>query len=233
MSHAEAHPAAPAATPTMGADEIARWLDGTLSSLMLLIAAQFRTLGPLTGPVWTHFHRARARLARLLGHLAAGRLPRPHRPRPHRPRPPATTPRRPPLRPRIRLPHRRRGWLGIALDYNVRSTALQIAALLRRPGVPETLARSPGALRTLRPLCHMLGIVLPPGLALPPRPPRRRPAPPAPAPAPAPASVPAPAAAPAPPAPPDRPIPRYVRDAARAWMRPDEKRAARKIARPA
>jgi hypothetical protein len=199
--------------------EIARRLDATLATLLLLFAARFRILGVLTNPVWTHFHVARERLARLLGHLAAGRLPR-RRPQPvaNQPAPPRT----PPLRPRLRVPSRRRGWLGFLLDYNVRSAAMQIGALLRQPGVPETLARSPGIARTLRPLCHMLGVELPPALRLPPRPPRPSPDRP---PRATPQHQPA-----APPPPPGPPLQRYVQDAARAWMTPAEKREARKNA---
>jgi hypothetical protein len=210
MPQADAPAAAPA-PPPLPVAEIARRLDLTLGTLLLLIAAQFRTLGTLTTPVWCHFAAAQVRLARLLGHLAAGRLPRPHRPRPH-PRRQAARPSRP--RPRPRLPSRRHGWLGHILDYNVRSAASQIQGLLRQPGVPETLAQAPGVLRTLRPLCHMLGVELPPALRLPPRPPRRRrPRPTQPV--------------PEPPATPDRPIPRYVLDAARAWKRPAERQTPR------
>ena len=73
----------------------------------------------------------------------------------------------------------------------------------------EIIAASPGAARTMRPLCRIHGINLPPALRRaklpprPPKPPRQKPRPPAP-----PAAL---------PGTPDRPLPAYIRAAVRAW----------------
>ena len=49
--------------------------------------------------------------------------------------------------------------------------------LTTNPELATLLAAAPQAGRILRPLCHMLGIPLPPALRLPPRPPRHKPEP--------------------------------------------------------
>ncbi len=182
--------------------EIARRLDNTLTLLLALIAAQFRLLGPITVPLWTRISRTHQRLVRALAHLAAGRTPRPPRPR-------ASRAGRP--RPRAPALSRRRGWVVFTLGYQAANLASQLNHLLRQPGAAEALAASPACARTLRPLCRMLGVTIPPALRLPPPPPR----PPKPPPAAPKAEAP----------PPARPLQPYVRAAIRAWKRRDEKPA--------
>jgi len=178
--------------------EVARCLDAILFPFLALMAARFALLGPLLMPVWTRVSRTRQRLLRLLTRIAAGHLPRP-------PRRPGAAPR--PSGAPAPFPNRRHGWLAIMLDHNARGYASQLNHLLHTPGVADIIAASPGAVRTLRPLCRMLGVDLPAVLrppARPPAPPRQRP--------------PRPAVAP-PPDPPDRPIPRNILAAARYWQR--------------
>jgi len=181
--------------------EVARCLDAILFSFLALIAARFVLLGPLLTPVWTRVSRTRQRLLRLLARIAAGHLPRP-------PRPPGAPPRGSGTS--IPFPNRRHGWLAMMLDHNARNYASQLSHLLHTPGVAEIIAASPGAARTLRPLCRMLGVDLP----LPLRPPPRPPAPQRPPPA-----VAAPPPPPAPSGTPERPIPRNILAAARYWRR--------------
>ena len=194
----------PAAPPDLAGPhavaEVARCLDAILFPFLALIAARFAMLGPLLTPVWTRISRTRQRLLRLLTRIAAGHLPRP-------PRKPGTTPHRSGAS--APFPNRRHGWLAVMLDHNARNYASQLNHLLHTPGVAEIIATSPGAMRTLRPLCRMLGVDLPPVLqppVRPPTPPRQRP--------PKPVATP-----PAPIHPPDRPIPRNILAAARYWRR--------------
>ena len=161
------------------ASEFARHADVILNSILLLIAASFRILGARTVPLWNRVSRTRQRLIRLLAHLAAGRLPRPHIPRaptalPHaaRERDPLTA-LPPPRLPRANL------LLIKLLGYHAAGYASQLQHLLDQPGMAAALAAAPGAARTLRPLCRILGVNLPAILRLPPRPPRQRPAKPA------------------------------------------------------
>jgi len=188
--------------------EVARCLDAILFSFLALIAARFVLLGPLMTPVWTRISRTRQRLFRLLTRIAAGHLPRPPRASGAPPRRSGTS---------APFPNRRHGWLAIMLDHNARNHASQLRYLLHTPGVAEIIAASPGALRTLRPLCQMLGVDLP--LVL--RPPARPPAPPRQRPPPSQTAqlVASPLARIAPPDPPDRPIPRNILAAARYWRR--------------
>ena len=65
----------PPAQTEMAPSELTQQLDTILASVLLLIAAQFRILGIITVPLWNRISRSRQRLARLLAHLAAGRLP--------------------------------------------------------------------------------------------------------------------------------------------------------------
>ena len=195
------HTAPPDLAGPQAVAEVARCLDAILFPFLALIAARFALLGPLLTPVWTRISRTRQRLLRLLTRIAAG-----HRPRP--PRKPGTAPR--PSGTPAPFPNRRHGWLAVMLDHNARNYASQLNHLLHTPGVAEIIATSPGAMRTLRPLCRMLGVDLPAALrppARPPTPPRPRPPRPAPAPPPAPTGT------------PDRPIPRNILAAARYWRR--------------
>ena len=105
---------------------------------------------------------------------------------------------------------RGRAWLVALTDYRVAGCGSQLQHFLQRPDLPAFLAAAPQAVRHLRPLCRMLGAELPPGLQPTnpsPRPPKIRP----------PKSPQPPAAPPA--GTPDRPIPRNVLAAARAWRR--------------
>ena len=188
--------------PAQAVPGIARALDvilGSLFSLLWTRALTARLLGALAGPVITRILRSQERIARALAHLAAGRSPR-------KPRPGTR-----PAGPRTPFPNRRHGWLAAMLDHRVRATASQLAALLHQPGVAETIAAAPGAARTLRPLCRMLGVDLPAPLRLPPPPPRAAPPPRPPRPQP-------------PKLPPlNPPLQPYVLAAARAWKRPELK----------
>ena len=161
----------PPAQTEMAPSELTPQLDTILASVLLLIAAQFRILGIITVPLWNRISRSRQRLARLLAHLAAGRLPR-IRPPDNRPRPdaPRTEPNGAPAMP---IP-RPLLWLVIKLGYHAAGYGSQLNHLLQTPGVAETLAASPGAVRTLRPICRMLGVDLPTALQLPPRPKKPR-----------------------------------------------------------
>ncbi len=200
---------APTQTPAQAASAVARALDAILGSLCNLLWTRALTaylLGALAGPVITRLLRTRERLARALAHLAAGHVPR------------APSPRKRPSGPRTSFPNRRPGWLGTMLDHHVRNTASQLAFLLHQPGVAETLAASPAAARTLRPLCRMLGVELPAPLRLPPPPPRA-----APPPKPPQANPPGPRPPKLPPLNP--PLQPYVLAAARAWKRPEIKTA--------
>ena len=160
---------APAAHP---ASEVARILDAILTPLLLLINARFPLLGTLFLPLHARINRARQRLIRLLTRLATGRYPNPRAARPGRPG--GTLP--------IRLPQRH-AWVIGTLGYQAAGYASQLEHLLRDPATLAVLAAAPpharaAAARTLRPLCHMLGIPLP--LIL--QPPSRPAAPPKPAP---------------------------------------------------
>lgn len=173
-------PAAEALTPDAPnpSADLARQADIILNSILLLIAASFRILGVRTLPLWGRVSRIRQHLARLLAHLAAGRLPRPHTSRPETARAPVRD--RDPLDaiPPPRLP-RAHLLLIKLLGYRAAGFGAQIQHLLDQPAMAAALAASPGAARALRPLCHILGVTLPPILRLPPRPPRPRPVKPA------------------------------------------------------
>ena len=146
------------------ADHLACRLSAILAALALLIAAQFRILGPVTVPLHARINRAARRLARLLVRLAAGRLPRPHVARPGRPGGP----------PSFQF-SRRPAWLVEVLGYPAAGYASQLQALLHNPATQAALAAAPpsvcaAAARTLRPLCRLLGVTLPPTLQPPPAP---------------------------------------------------------------
>ncbi len=155
--------------------DLAARLDSILGGLLLLIAAQFRRLGPLTLPLWIRISRARQRLGRLLARLADGTLPKPGKPRPGRPGGP----------PAAKLP-RGQAWLVAILGYHAAGRSAQLNTLLADPAIAAAIAGAPphahvAIARTLRPLCRLLGVDLPAVLQLPKRlrksrPPRARPA---------------------------------------------------------
>ncbi len=68
-----------------------------------------------------------------------------------------------------------RAWLAGSTDHHVRGRASQLEHLLSHPDMPKFLAAAPQAGKILRPLCHMLGITMPPTLLPSPRPPRQEP----------------------------------------------------------
>ncbi len=161
------HPTTPNAVHPDSVRDVAARLDVILGGLLLLIAAQFRRLGPLTLPLWTRISRARQRLARLLANLAAGTMPKPCAPRPGRPSHAKPAP----------LP-RGHAWVIAILGYHAAGRAAQINTLLSDPAMQAAIAAAPTAARTLRPLCRMLGIDLPaymqpPETSVPPRAPSR------------------------------------------------------------
>lgn len=160
------------APPGMTLAELALRLDTILAFVLRLIAAQSRIIGVITVPLWNRISRSRQRLARLLAHLAAGRLPRIRAPR--RTTPPAG-PRSEPNGAAVMPIPSRPLWLVIKLGYQAAGLGSHLTYLLQAPGVAEVLASSPGAARTLRPLCRLLGVNLPPALQLPPRPRKPRP----------------------------------------------------------
>jgi hypothetical protein len=167
------HPApAEARAPLDGAVLAAR-LECILGGLWALVARRIHLFGDLANPLRCRLARAQERLVTLLLAFAAGRTPR------HRARPPGQ-PARSGGKPAIHLP-RTRAWLVASLGYQAAGYGSQLEALLRDPETQATLAaaitRSPGIARTLRPLCRMLGVSMPPPLQLPPRPPRLRPQP--------------------------------------------------------
>jgi len=161
-------------------------------------AARLRPMAPLLVLVHQRLVRIALRLDRLAQRWQANTLPRPRvsagprharEPRADRPRCPIPT---------------GRVWLIRLVQPTAQFTG-QVQAFLANPDTQALVQAAPQAGRLLRPLCRALGIVPPPWLRLPARPraPRKpRPAPPAP-----------------PGATPDRPLPRYIRAAARHWRK--------------
>ena len=171
MEHTMNNPTASSPHP---ASELARKLDGIFVSIALMINAQFRVLGPWTSPIWSRLNRANRRLAALLAHLAAGRLPRPHVPRAPGSRRPVANPDPLALAPLPPLP-RAYLWLVRLLGYHAAGYGSQLQTVLHEPATIAILAQVPTAGRTLRPFCRLLGVTLPAVLQLAPRPRRARP----------------------------------------------------------
>ena len=143
-----------------------------LAGLARLVAAGFLRnprLALLIFPLWNRLNRAARRCERLMAHLAAGHLPKPHRSGPGGPRPSGPA-----------LPTGR-GWLARELGSEGACHASQMQALLAEPAVVELLSFAPTANRIVNPILRMLGIG--------PFTPRQRPVRPVAAPAPAPAPV--------------------------------------------
>ncbi len=153
-----------ASAPTVPAIAFAVPLDLALSHLLDFIAARFRILGPLTMPLWRRVSRARQRLARFLAACATGRLPRPRPPQAGRTHGAGA------VRKAAAFPMRR-GWFVHLLGYEAAGYRAQLTRVLRDPEAATILAASPGAARTMRALCHMLGIDLPEPLRRTPPPP--------------------------------------------------------------
>jgi hypothetical protein len=171
----------------------------TLRAVIGLCAQVQLRRDPACGPLFQLLWNRVGRAARLVGRLHAlwqqGRLPRP---RPSRAGRRTTVPA--PSRPEF---PRRRAWLVDLGGHHAAGSGSQLQYFLQRPDAAEFLAAVPQAGRHLRPLCRMLGVDLPPVLQLPPRAPRK----------PRPRTL-----LPSPP-PLDRPLPRYVLAAARAWRK--------------
>ena len=166
------------------APEFAARFGRILAGLAKLVAAGFLRnprLVLLIVPLWNRLNRAARRCERLMAHVAAGRLPKPHRSGPSGPRPGGPA-----------LPTSR-GWLVRELGSEAACHASQMRALLAEPAVVELLLIAPTANRIVNPILRMLGI----GPFTPRQHPVRA------APAPAPVRPPAPARRPAPPPPGD------------------------------
>ncbi|WP_287786813.1 hypothetical protein [Acidiphilium sp.] len=153
-----------ACSPATPAERLARILDG----LYCVVAAEGLARG-LAGPfIILVCARLRFFAARFAAHLAS--RPRPRRVAPSTPRP----------RARKTLP-RRYAWL-LNLLPGAAAARAQLRALLAEPDMRAAIESRPATGRALRPLCHTLGIPLPPALHRPrrprPRPPAAEPAPP-------------------------------------------------------
>jgi hypothetical protein len=143
---------------------------------------------PLLDLTCQRLRRLRSGLTRLIAAFREGRLA-PPRVRPRREPPPAPaatlaeapesgaepapTPPSPPARTeQLRLPSKF-GWL-LRFGWQAAGARSQFEYWLQDPEAQALLAASRQARRIVRRLCHMLGIELPDGLRLPPRPRRKR-----------------------------------------------------------
>ena len=162
--------------------------------------------------LWNRLGRWANRFNTLYDRWRSNTLPpqRTPRPRPQTVQPPQETP------PPVRLPSAH-GWAGRRIP-EAAPSAGQLEYLLQDPDTRALTEAAPQAGRLLRPLCRALGITQPAWLRLPSRP--RRPS--------ASAPLPSPSLAPfasnpsfpsATPKPDDRPLPPYVKAAARAWKK--------------
>jgi hypothetical protein len=122
-----------------------------------------RLAGPLVVLIWGRVRNAATQIEATLARMQAGQLRRFPNRRP--PSPPAAPRRRPQRGP---LP-RKAAWL-VALLPETAGCAAQMQTLLAGPEIPALLQAAPQLRRRLRPLCHMLGITLPPAPPLPPGP---------------------------------------------------------------
>ena len=190
---------------------------GVVTALCGILAA-FAAKAPTKVPMLLMVHRRLVgmalRLDRLTQRWQAGTLPR-LRPR-LRPRPRCAGQARagepPAARPRSPVP-RERFWL-IHIFQPTAQFAGQVSVFLADPQTQALVAAAPQAGRILRPLCHAFGLPPPAYLRLP----LRRRAPPAAPQAACPAPPETGPTTPTSPAPtPPRPLPRWVRAAARAW----------------
>ncbi len=147
-------------------------VDQIITALRHLINARAPLLGIFFMPLHLRLGRSMRRLTTLLTRLATGQYPspRPARPSQHSGPPPIPLPRS-------------HAWIVAQLGYQAAAYASHLEHLLRDPEMLQTLAAAPpnaqaAAARTLRPLCRMLGVPLPPILQPPPTP--KKPAPPKP-----------------------------------------------------
>ena len=150
----------------------AAYLAGTLAEMRAAVAA--RTVRPghpglpgwLILLIWTRLGRIAQRLARIFAQLEAGTL-KPPRKRPATPRKPVA---RPPQPAADRKLPRGVAWL-VPLVPGISFGRERLEALFAEPEMQAMLAAAPQLGRSLRPLCHMLGLrPLPPLLRLPAKP---------------------------------------------------------------
>ena len=113
--------------------------------------------GPLILLIWTRLKRMAGRITRLAARVAAGPLPPPRR----RPARPCRT-----VSPQCHRLPRRFAWL-VRVVPAAAFGAGQLQALLAEPEMQTLIATAPQIGRTLRPLCRMLGVRLPPILQKP------------------------------------------------------------------
>ena len=139
-----------------------------------LLKRQVWTRSPLVGiflmPIMRHLSRSERIFARILSFIAEGRLPaeRARAPRVATATDSPAVPKPAPLIPRIPLPSIRAFLLRrFKHDAAMHTQALEL--MFAEPALRETLALSPTLKRRLRPLCRLLGAILPPDLAPPSR----------------------------------------------------------------
>ena len=160
--------------------------------------------------LWNRLGRLSSRFQALHDRWRSNTLPPQRAPRPQTVQNPRETP------PPVRLPSAH-GWAGRRIP-EAAPSAGQLEYLLQDPDTRALTEAAPQAGRLLRPLCRALGITQPDWLRLPRRP--RRPGSSAPLPpstlAPFASNPSSPSATPTPE---DRPLPPYVRAAAKAWKR--------------
>ena len=140
-----------------------------MEGLCKAVAARHRRLDPvLLTLIWQYLSRVARRFASLATRIQSGTL------RASRPR---TTPRKPPSKPRQRLPSRF-AWLCALVPpeptlFGVAGYGTQIAHMIRTdPEMQALIAATPRMARLLRPLLRALGVEDAPGVLPPPKPPR-------------------------------------------------------------
>ena len=172
-----ADPTQPGATALHPATELAARITLVLGALKRLVFGHLPLFGELGPPLHNRIASVVRRVTALLARLAAGQPSRPRAPRPGR------KPGKPPIR-----FSRRRAWIVHRMGHHAAAYASQLQHLLHEPATAALLAQADprslaGIARTLRPLCHMLGVQLPHSLQPPPAPRRiKPPRPPRPAP---------------------------------------------------
>lgn len=142
--------------PSHPAAELAERLEGILASIARLIFGRVFFLGDLAARLHNRVGSVRRRLAALMAHLAAGTLPRQRTPHPGQKGGPP-----------IPYLSRRSTWVITTFGHHAAGYASQLQFLLNDPATLATLAAAPpaaqkSASRILRPLCHILGVTLPP-----------------------------------------------------------------------
>jgi hypothetical protein len=173
----------PPPLPTCRAERLALIIAG-LCEVLAARAVKHRAAEAVLMLASTRLRRLSFRFATLVAKLREGRLSAARRP-PRRAEPapalapavepptgsgPAAGAEAPPATPRPSLPRGFGFLLRLAPGHEVPGCRAQVEHWLSDPEVLALLAQAPQAAgRILRPLCHMLGIELPPALRLPPR----------------------------------------------------------------